>query len=468
MKPWTLKSWLLPRPWRASGAGGLLMPLAETAFLTVAGLLLALWLNPADPLFTRSRFPWIWFAPVLLALRYGVLPGVTSATLLLGAWLAGAHYGLIAPAVFPKLYFLGGLLLVMVCGEYSDAWRTRLRRQEEMRRYLEERLESLANKHYLLRVSHDRLEQSLITRPTTLRDALGELRALTVQAGADAGPLPGAPELLRLLERNCQLTRAALYRVEGGRPLPEPVAALGEAAPLDAGDALVAYALEHDALAHVNTDELEKRPSGAYLIVSPLKSARGETVGLLTVADLPFFALHHETLQTLVALLGYYADSVSGRGDTVAAAHALPGAPRELVEEVAKLARIEREVGVVSVLAVLSFRRPQPQRVAQIERMGRKLDLVWRTQVRGDGVVGDETLFVLMPLAGTSAAEGYFFRLEHWMEAEYGESLPQAGVLTHAVTLSEITAGHEVFGLPAGSPVPAPRARPPVAEGARA
>jgi hypothetical protein len=73
---------------------------------------------------------------------------------------------------FPRLYFLGGFILVLLTGEFSGLWMRRVRRAETLSNYLDERLERLTEQYYLLRLSHDRLEQELLTRPLTLRDAL--------------------------------------------------------------------------------------------------------------------------------------------------------------------------------------------------------------------------------------------------------------------------------------------------------
>ncbi|MFX5245279.1 hypothetical protein ABTD35_21060, partial [Acinetobacter baumannii] len=86
----------------------------------------------------------------------------------------------------------------MICGEFSSLWRNRVRRAESVQAYLEQRLEYLTHQHYLLRLSHDRLEQDLISRPVSMRDALVSLRGLASASGAAGDALPGASDLLRL------------------------------------------------------------------------------------------------------------------------------------------------------------------------------------------------------------------------------------------------------------------------------
>ena len=93
--------------------------IAETVFLTLFSVALGIWINPLDPLWTQSSFPWAWFAPVILALRYGPFPGLGGAVVLFVAWFAFYLSGWLG-GEFPKINFLGGLILVMLCGEFSS------------------------------------------------------------------------------------------------------------------------------------------------------------------------------------------------------------------------------------------------------------------------------------------------------------------------------------------------------------
>ncbi|NCO19264.1 MAG: sugar ABC transporter, partial [Gammaproteobacteria bacterium] len=130
----------------------------ETAFITLCAVVVGILFQHDNPFQVRGEFPWIWLAPVLVSLRYGVAPGFVSSLLLIGIWqlmdyLSETH------EAFPEQFFLGGLILVLVCGEFSAAWSTRLRRAEETNQYLDERLSRITLRHLLLRLSHDRMEQ---------------------------------------------------------------------------------------------------------------------------------------------------------------------------------------------------------------------------------------------------------------------------------------------------------------------
>src|SRR5690348_2662525 len=126
----------------------------ETVLLTLLAAALAFAASPADPFFVDAEFPWVLFAPALLALRYGVLPGLASVAVLSAVWAAERAAGIVRPDP-PTLYFMGALLLTLVCGEFASIWNARLRRVESTYRYARDKLERLTRQHYLLLLSHD-------------------------------------------------------------------------------------------------------------------------------------------------------------------------------------------------------------------------------------------------------------------------------------------------------------------------
>src|SRR3990167_1841460 len=203
--------------------------LLETLLIPLAALAIGYTLNPEDPLWIHADFHWAWLAPVIVALRYGPLTGLGAAGVLLLGWLAfnRGHYD-----QFPQVFFLGGLIIVMLVGEFSSLWMARTRRAETVQHYLDQRLEHLIRQYYLLRLSHDRLEQELIGRPMSMRDALKTLHGL--------GSNPeDAQVLLRLLSQYCQISSAALYVVRDDQVEPQPMATLGTPVSLHSADPLV-------------------------------------------------------------------------------------------------------------------------------------------------------------------------------------------------------------------------------------
>ncbi|WP_234484896.1 PelD GGDEF domain-containing protein [Noviherbaspirillum pedocola] len=417
----------------------------EAILLCYAWLAFAVWMTPSDPFGLAASFPWVWLMPALVAMRYGSGAGVFSALLILAAWFAFPSYGLSHAdplAAFPNAYFLGGLALVLVCGQFSDVWNARNRRLRAVNAYLDERLNTLTKNHFLLRLSHERLEQDLLTRPLTLRETLQRLRDNSLKAGAEG--LPAVQDFLQLLAQSCQLEIAAVHALDAaGRPLPAPAAAIGAPDALALDDPLLRFAIERQALSHVQSEGLtpEGRGASRYLICAPLAPSRGAAIGLLVVERLPFFALNDDLLKLLTVLIGYYADGVEA-GAAVRGVHALvPSCPPALALDLVRLSRIRAEVDIASALVALVFEKSDPGRdmYELVRRTRRGVDIAWELE-RSDRRI----IITLLPLAGEAAVEGYLRRIEIALHAQHGVDFLSGHVVPHIAMLGDDAPEHEL------------------------
>ena len=392
---------------------------------------ISLWLSPDDPFGIGAQFPWLWLMPGVLALRYGTVLGLLAGAIVLGVWFAQVPLRVgAAPGDFPQQYFLGGLVLVLLCGQFSDVWHDRLRRVREVNHYLSERLAALTRSHFLLQLSHQRIEHELLVRPVTLRDLLGELRAASTR---DPGELGGASFLLQLLSQSCELESASMHRVASGRAEAEPVAHIGEAGRLVTDDPLVVAALTHDRLAHVQSDQAAADVS-RYLVCAPIEASNRETLGLIAVERLPFFALNQENLQLLTVLLGYYADGLRTRSLIRGIMALRADCPIEFALELVRLHTLKRQADIESALVAFVLpRSSETQNLAgQMRRMPRSLDMVWEVETPRHVVMVN-----LLALSGPAAVEGFLSRIESLLRAQFETDFSQSHVAVQVAMLSD-------------------------------
>lgn len=387
----------------------------EVVVVTLIAIAIGMFFQHDNPLQVGGEFPWIWLAPMLLALRYGVAPGIVSSLILIAAWvlmdrLSSAHEN------FPEQFFLGGLILSMLCGEFSTAWEGRLRRAEETNRYLDERLSRITLRHLLLRLSHDRMEQEVLTKPVTLRDALIGLRQLTISHhGSDT---PASISLLQMLTQYCQLESAAIFVPSEGGKNYVCTSKIGSPPELPTSDPLLQHALEQRSLAHLLTEGVtdEALPS-PFLVVAPILTSDGYQLGVLAIDRMPFLALNEENLQMLSVMLGYYADCmVEAEGVRDFMRH-FPDAPEDFGAEFSRLLKLQRTFGIDSQIIVLSFENDDAgrQAVTHLARIRRGLDVSWQMEVGGRLVLAN-----LMPLANGPAVEGYLLRIGNMLKEQQG------------------------------------------------
>jgi hypothetical protein len=388
--------------------------------------------------------------PVLLALRYGTMLGAFSGLILLATWyvlypggglspgVSLAHGLTVAPGVrlFPVSFFFGGFVVSLLCGQFGDVWLTRLRQAHVANDYLAERLSILTRNQFMLRLSHERLEQDLMSRPATLRDSLVKLRQLVLTQAPDAAPdgkvsLRGAQSFLDTAAQACQFERASINVWRRDAPLGEAVASIGAPFELDPADPLIREALESHTLVHVAEAE-QRGVNSAYVVCVPLVDALKEPIGLLVVESMPFLALNLDNLQFLLVLCHFYSDGVRHAAVTREILQAFPSCPYEFALDYARLAHLARETRMESSLVALVFdNKDRGETLFQhVLRTRRALDAQWALR--------DErhlAMLTLMPLSGEGAVDGYLLRIEENMRAQFGIDFEGAHVAVHAIAV---------------------------------
>lgn len=385
--------------------------IVEIILFTLATIAIGAWSNPQDPFMVHLPFPWLWLTPTVLALRYGSLAAFGSIGLIALSWSLWDIFGENSE-VFPAHFFMGGLILSLIAGEFADVWIVRLKRVREANGYLNERLESLTRRHYLLKLSHERLEQDMLTKPMTLRDSLTHIREVMVTGYQDIQTLPNANELFHLLAQTCQLEVASLYSVDKNQVRPQAIATLGLSRELQINDPLISYALEQQCLAHLQTDSLRDSQS-QYLVVAPIIATNKQCFGLLVVERMPFLSLNTETLQFLAVLLGYYADNIKMIPEVMKILRDNPSCPLDFGSELLRLERVQRESGLASsiVAFVISDGPHRQDLFAEMVRQRRQMDISWDMRLTDRDI-----LITLMPLHGDAAVTGYLLRTQKWLK----------------------------------------------------
>jgi polysaccharide biosynthesis protein PelD len=394
--------------------------------------------RPADPLLIKSAFPWLWLAPVLLSLRYGVMPGLIGGFLILGNWFLAYSLGIAAvvQSDFPRDYFFGGGLLILLCGEFSDVWRDRIGRMDGTNLYVTERLSRLTRRHLLLNLSHDRMEQEMLARPGSLRDALVNVRNVVFQAKSTDDLLPGAKALLELLAQYVSIESAAIYSADAmgdkNHVFGPVLESFGEILPLKDDDELLMLALEQRRLAHISDTEVSHERKSNQLIVAPLIASDDTLVGVIAISKIPFFSLNVENLQMMSVILAYYADHIHNASDVILCRSHMPTIPTTFAEELARMMRMQKKVGITSHIVVMTFAKNMKADIpAQFLHIKRGLDLYWQTEVSGCTVI-----VVMMPFANSQAKNGFLQRIDAWLKTTYDGGFEDLQIRLHSIDFS--------------------------------
>ena len=388
----------------------------ETLLITGFFLAFSLWHRPEDPFYLDGSFPWPALAPLLVGLRYGFFMALVSALILIAALGFQLRTTGIAPQAFPYVWAIGVLGISLVAGEFRDYWERQRQKLEASNDYRGSRLEEFTRNYYLLKVSHDRLEQQLAGSSSSLREALRRFYSQVSDTGLAGLNQQSATLMLQLLMRYGQLQVAGLYSLTDGRPGDKPLATVGRFHDIDPRDPLLQHALKERKLVSVQTefrqriDELDTD----LLAAIPLIDSEDRFVGICVIEAMPFFSFEPRSLRLLAILAGHMADVAHEQTEVAA------GGSLEWRSFRRHLARVGRDAERFSLPgALVGLRLPEGQTgqaiADYVQNIRRGLDVVAEHHASGK-----RYLVVLMPLTDELGLAGYLHRLDDGLREQIG------------------------------------------------
>jgi hypothetical protein len=413
----------------SDGGPGLLRWL-ETIAITAIFIGLSAWHRPDDPFFLEGNFPWLALAPMLAGLRYGFFMALVSALLVLAALGLHLRLGDASGVGFPYVWAVGVLGVGLLAGEFRDYWERERQRLEASNTYQATRLEEFTRSYYLLKISHDRLEQQLAGSSNSLREALRRLYRDLDGVTRDGLSREAASVMLQVLVRYGQLQVAAIFAVREDRFDPTPLASVGRFREVDPADPLLEHALQERRLVSIQTEYRQRLEelSTDLLAVIPLIDSEDRFWGVCIIEAMPFFSFETRTLQLLNILGGHMADMAreqSGLGVSADPEW------QHFRHHLARVARDAEQFQLPASILALQFEDDlEGRRVADhVQRMRRGLDVVVEHRVQGRCLI-----LVLMPLTDELGLAGYRQRLDDALREQRGGTITdQASVLTHQI-----------------------------------
>lgn len=405
----------------------------ETILITLIIPLFGYWINKDDPFFLKHSFPWILFAPLLPAMRYGFGHGFVSSIILISLITLGWRFGILPFNNFPGGFILGLLMISMLVGEFTDMWLRQLGKQDVINRAQRKRLDEFTRNYQLLKVSHDRLENRLASSTNSLREALVNLKIKAKNLDGSKSILKNVSvDILTMMADYSYVQSANIFQVEADKLINTmPFASLGKSILVDSYNSLIRKTIETRQLVSINhevyedNNDLENKNN--ILAAAPIIDVEGHIWGIVVIHEMPFVAFHYENLQLIAVLCGHIGDLIShaeqrysyGNSKGAIFVHALK---RTILDR--------KDFDIETVLLVLTL--PEDKSIShEIETLllgqMRGLDRAW-VQKNMDGKM---VLFILMPLTSVIEFEGYKERISQLFKERVGQSWESMDIETN-------------------------------------
>jgi polysaccharide biosynthesis protein PelD len=382
----------------------------ETLALTAVVLAASFFTQQQDPFRLEGGFPWAVLAPLLAGLRYGFVYAFVSALLILAMLGVAINQQWQAASGFPLAWAIGVVLVGMVAGEFRDSWGRRLHRLEGAYQYRAERLEEFTRSYQLLRLSHDRLEQTVANSGFSLREGIMRLQSEleTIEGLTQAS----FARLLEFVAEYAALTQACIVGITGDRvDSAKVLAAVGDHFPIDDSDPVVRAALESGELAAVNLVKERAADQNTLLAAIPLADSTGDIHAILLVRSMPFFAFNEDNLKLIDVLTAHGVDHLRFGAATSSAARFIAAFERVRQDH----ARFGLDATLLRIRSVTGEKAELGRVYEKLHSAVRGIDVMCMGRDRkGDKAdKGEAVIWILLPLTDIAAARA-------WMQREEG------------------------------------------------
>jgi polysaccharide biosynthesis protein PelD len=399
----------------------------ESFVLTALFIVASLRLH--NPLFLESAFPWIWFAPVLIGLRYGLGPAIMSIILFLSVYLY--DHGEQLNTIPFQLFVLGGFLLTLLCVIYQKSWEKKIRYSEQISNYLQKRIQTTAHAYKTALFAYQHLEHSLISKPVTLRSSLEELRELLAKSHGKLEP-EMLSRFLNILASHCGLEAAAIFPVSNKRILTAPIASIGSVKAPSQTNFLIQECMKTQAIAYITTKQVLKEDWDNYLIVAPFLDQDNLVYALLVVQEMPFLKLNRDNLENIELFLNYFTEGNTDKNADLIL-EKFPDCHVDFANELQRLVKLQKNTKQDSAVSAFFFldNPHQEEFIFLIKKEIRGIDTYWETSKNDQKI-----LLILMPLSNRLNLESYKNRIDNLLLKKFNIELNGKEILFKSCLIS--------------------------------
>lgn len=382
--------------------------LLETVILTVTGFLLGYWFLPEASLFAISGFTWLIIGPLLTGLRYGFFFALISVVLSLCIIIIGRLYQLpwaltgSIPTICLMLLWVG-----FVAGGFRGYWQQKITKLTTTVKYLDQQLSEITKAHSLTKVSHDRL-QELVVSQISLRDTILDVQRQILEVEVKNSRLRGlASIILNVLSDYGDIQMATLHEVKKNKYInPEAAGSIGNRKiVINPEDILLIEALEVKKTVSLKRKlSSDSKYKGALVLAIPLADSTGRVWGIVAVHQMPFRSYKPDNLKLISTLAGYIGDLLGRKFYSLLPAIKDAGLHAFLLQVQRCILDIS-SYNIPSAIISFEFNNKQYYEVISALLVERKrgLDQSWLTKNRDDNHV----YFLLLPLTSESELEIY-------------------------------------------------------------
>ncbi|MEA1918885.1 MAG: PelD GGDEF domain-containing protein [Campylobacterota bacterium] len=262
----------------------------ETIAIMGIYLIVGYFIDPTDICMIKNGITFIIIILAMITLFHGAGNGLV-AIVIIGTFMK------ITYPEFDYSTFLKASVLVLIFGEFHYYWQRTIDKYMTESKFTELKLAELGKAFYMLKISHDQLEKSYVTKPMSLRNSI----RLIKENYTETNKKDSYSDFLILLQKTLHIEEVYLGEVNKKLKL-DIVASTKDKKHFNHDDIMIEVALEKAMPIYVSSDEVYN--DSDYLAVIPALS-NDTIVGMLIIEKMPFMSFNKDTLIILAILVTY-------------------------------------------------------------------------------------------------------------------------------------------------------------------
>jgi hypothetical protein len=296
--------------------------------------------------------------------------------------------------------FVSHFILVLIFGEFYYYWNRTIDSHSVENIFVNKKLSELGKVFYTLKISHDQIEKSYVTKPMSLRNSIAVIK----QNLASENPEQGYQDFLSLIRKTVSIDEAYIVSVEEDGSI-QTLAHTNEKSLFNSKDLMVQKAIEKQMPIYVSSNKLND--ISEYLAVIPAISNK-ELKGLFIIKKMPFLSFNKDSFITISILVSYFFDELH-KVNTLKTMDNLYGNFQENFRfELHRLDKLYQQYQIDSTILVLkSYDKLQTHVLKEsLEENLRTLEVY--SLIEGDDF---DAIAILFPLVDKASVKGFTKRL---------------------------------------------------------
>lgn len=311
----------------------------ETTLLSLFFILITYLTNKSDPLLIKEEINILLIFVSVITLFYGLIGGLITLSIL-GFFIHKTYNP------FPTNYFINISLFMLIFAEFHYFWQRKLKKYQTVVDYLNLRFKELTNAFLYLKISHDQIEKSYITKIKSLRSIISEIKKLYL-----IKPEKAYEELFGIITKNYGIRKGFLLIKEGKSF--RKIIDLNSPFEVNFSSITLSDAIEKKKPVYLSEyNDLRKD----YLAVIPGSNSSDELKMLMIIEDICFINYTKETIFSIWAILNYFADFINLSNQSIELIKRYPSCPEEFIIEIKRLSYLKRKLNIKSTLLLIKIK----------------------------------------------------------------------------------------------------------------